>query len=224
MLYKYNKPGVYILLEALRFISVLNEDSLYKEISLERFKDEDLHSKKAYVIEIDKYLLENIKDISNINEKEILDHADPEYKYYYYLVFCYWKKDYIDYSLELSYNEKIRSILVDFIIITLIQGVDVEEFFEKLKENNILKIMEKKEYYKIYKEAVDGVVAIMFEKTIWSATDSIMKVLKENRLEEKDDLVMLKSFYDKMPEEHLKKWTSYYNLQIQNKGEIVEKI
>ncbi|MBQ8131621.1 MAG: hypothetical protein IJ193_03940 [Bacilli bacterium] len=212
-LYKNSENGLKVFIGTLRNISILNDTLLYKDISLEGIPDEEIHSRKTYIIDSDRNLFELIDNIYDFDEKKVLDQAKEEDKYYYYLALCYWDKKYIDYKVPLMINEDIESMLKNFITIALYDGVSPEEFFHSLKENNIMDTLDEETIKRIYYNGTIEALKVMFKKTEWEVTYRMMSVIKKNDYCQdapKSTLLVKQKFVDTISPEYLEVINSYF--------------
>ena len=212
-----NPKGLNRMLETLVYVSMLDKSFVPEGIDVSKYTPEQLESSKTKIIDADYYLLDNYSK----KEQVILDGANAKYKYYIYLVLCYWNKKKIDYKIDLVWNEEISNMLKDFIVIALYEGINVEEFLDSLEENDIRTIIDEDTFNNVYVSAVKEAFAITEQKTEWSITSRVLNVLKKNPLEKKDKKVLKEVLVNKFSEEQFDIVKSYFDIEIKPK-EIIQ--
>ena len=203
-----SQEGLKRLLDTLDYISILDKSIIPANISLKRYKEENLHSSKTEVSEADYYLL------NNYNKNTLISNAKEEDKYYYYLVLSYWNNKPFEYRCNLVWNDKTRDMLIDFIIITLLDGCSVDEFFDSLKENDFRKYIDEYLYNDAYEKAVRKAIDIMQQKTDWFITENILSTLKYNPTDNIEKIKFKEKMLDSISEESIGILKSYYEIEI----------
>ena len=204
-----SQPSLKRVLDILVFISMLDKSFVPKNINLSAYSSEQLKSSKTELIEADYYLLDNYSK----GETYLLENAKDEYKYYIYLVLSYWNNK-IDYKINLEYNSNVKDILKDFIVVTLIDGFDVDKFFESLGDNNIKTIIDENEYNSIYVSAVKIAFDILQQKTEWDINNNVYSVLKVNPLEKIGNLELKETMVNRLSQEQFDLINTYYDIKI----------
>lgn len=203
-----SQEGLKRLLDTLDYISILDKSIIPANISLKRYKEENLHSSKTEVSDADYYLL------NNYNKNTLISNAKEEDKYYYYLVLSYWNNKPFEYRCNLVWNDKTKDMLIDFIIITLLDGCSVDDFFDSLKENDFRKYIDEYLYNDAYEKAVRKTIDIMQQKTEWFITDNILGALKYNPTDKIEKIKFKEKMLDSISEESISILKSYYEIEI----------
>ncbi len=172
------------LLISLNKISSFNKDVIYEKIIIPKTLNDVEPSKKMQLEEADKFILHNIdyQKSFNYSLRELLTRASEDYQFYIYHVLAYRLNDYVNYKINLSLNQQKEEILIDLIIRLTYEQRNIEEFFEMLKENSILTILDKNEYIKLYNKAIRRMLEEeTFEKGRVQKVREIIQLIEENK-------------------------------------------